>query len=112
NLVSSGAELLHSSAHSPGKLGQLLRTEQKKHNKENYHHVRPGEIQDTGDRCSHKRVSVNGSLFFTYLTNLADLYSRKLIFLCIARLMSASRPRCAQDSFRGNGINRGEASLC
>src|SRR5207249_7252198 len=79
-LISSGAELLNCPARPPGKLGQLLRAEQEQHDKEDYHHVRAHQIQDTGDRWSHKHVSLNGRLLFIHSTNLADLYSRKVIF--------------------------------
>jgi hypothetical protein len=75
NFISSGAELFYRTPHPSGKLGQLLRAEQKKHDKEDYHHVRARKIQDTGDCWSHKRVSLNGSLSFTHSTNLPSLYS-------------------------------------
>ena len=33
---------------------------------EDYYHVRPRKIQDTGDRWSHRLVSLNRRLFFTH----------------------------------------------
>src|SRR5437762_2046454 len=56
-LISSGAELLYRSTHPSSEFGQLLRAEQKQHDEEDYHHVRPHQIQDPGDRWSHKHIS-------------------------------------------------------
>src|SRR5205809_6640658 len=40
------------------KLRQFLCSEQEQHDEEDYHHVRPHQIPDTGDRWSHKPVFV------------------------------------------------------
>ena len=50
----------------------------------------PIQIQDTGDRWSHKHVSLNGRLFFTDSTNLADLYFRQAILNCVALYLRVS----------------------
>jgi len=100
NLISRCAELLYRSTHPSGEFGQLLRAEEKEHDKEDCHHVRAHQIQDTGDRWSHKHVSLNGRLLFIHSTDLADLYSRKVIF-----------DRVSLASFsNGSGIKRGKVS--
>ena len=100
NLISRCAELLYRSTHPSGEFGQLLRAEEKEHDKEDCHHVRAHQIQDTGDRWSHKHVSLNGRLLFIHSTDLADLYSRKVIF---DRVYLASFSN-------GSGIKRGKVS--
>src|SRR5438552_11891169 len=76
-LISSGAELLNCPARPPGKLGQLLRAEQEQHDKEDYHHVRPGKIQDTGDHCIHGDVSVKRHVSFTHSYQFGRVIFRK-----------------------------------
>src|SRR6266513_1594461 len=73
------AELFYGSTHPSGELGQLLRTEQEQHDEKDHYQVRPRKVHDTGDGWSHKHVSLNGRLFFTHSTDLADLYSRRML---------------------------------
>jgi hypothetical protein len=68
-------------------------------------------IHDTGDRWSHKHVSLNGRLFFTHSTILADLYSRRMV-----RDVVCAGDICEITSFPEifsceDGIKRGNASL-
>ena len=79
NFISGCAKLFDRSTHPTGKLRQFFRAKQEQHDEQDYHHVRPHQIQDTSDRWSHKDVSLNGRLFFTHSTILADLYSRRMV---------------------------------
>src|SRR5262249_48325218 len=84
NFISGRAELLYGPAHSSGELGQFFRAEQEQHNEEEYHHVRPHKIHDTGERNRHKKFRM--CLFRKKVvqrssthTELADVYSQKMI---------------------------------
>jgi hypothetical protein len=74
-LISGCAELFYRSTHASGELRQLLRTEQEQHDEQDHYRVRPHKIEDTSDCWSHKLISLSSRLFFTYSTDLPDLYS-------------------------------------
>src|SRR4029077_6648813 len=74
NLISCCAELFYRSTHPSGEFGQLLSSEQEQHDKEDYHHVRPHKIHDTGDRWSHKHVSLNGRSFLHSFNHFYRIY--------------------------------------
>ena len=54
NFISGCAKLFDRPAHTSGKFGQLLRTEQQQDDQKDYHHVRPDEIEYASDHWSHK----------------------------------------------------------
>jgi len=85
NLISGCAELLDRPTHSSSELRQFFCSEQEQHDEQDYHHVRPHKIHDTGDRNRHKKFSDNicfvRKLFGVQSihTELAKLYSQKVI---------------------------------
>src|ERR1700726_2862260 len=52
--ISRGAELFYRPAHSSCEFGQLLRPEQEQHDKQDYYHVRPDQIENTSNHWSHR----------------------------------------------------------